>query len=507
LKKETTYVLFLTLLFFAVSLVGILHHELWLDESHHWLLARDSESFLALIRNTRYEGHPILWNILLYAITRFTYNPIWMQMLHIAIATTAVFIFLKKAPFSWLFKTLFIFGYFMLFEYNLLSRNYILGLVFLFLACHTFAQRDKKFLWLCVLLGLAANVHLIFGVVALALFLTVLAEQLQMKTFFRKKEYGIGYGIFALALALAVLQMLPPEDTKFFNHVNEMALSEKFTKGFISLFKGFFTIPDFRTIHFWNSNFMVNISKPFAAILGLLFYFMPILLFFRNRKTLLFVYTAFLGTQFFFFITQMSATRHDGINFVIIITALWIEKYYPSENYKLKEWLLRMKLNLLRKPIIYFFLTLQLVGGIGAYAMELKHPFTASKATYNFLKEKKLDSLDVISVTCDGTSMSPYVQKKIYFICNQSYQSYCLWDFSCALNISQSDIETGISTFMMKSEHAVYVSNYPIEKAMLPDIWIPINATFNVRFLKKFDETVVRNSYYYVYEIANINSK
>src|SRR5690606_23248229 len=105
---KTKYLFFLAILYFGLSLIGILRHELWLDESHHWLISRDSGSFSELIANTRYEGHPILWNFLLFLISRLTLNPVWMQLLHIVISTAAVGLFLGKAPFSLVFKTLFI---------------------------------------------------------------------------------------------------------------------------------------------------------------------------------------------------------------------------------------------------------------------------------------------------------------------------------------------------------------------------------------------------------------
>src|SRR6185436_17354560 len=115
---------FIAAIYFALSLIGILHHEAWLDETHHFLLARDSNSLRELAYNAHYDGHPLLWNIMLFAITRFTPNLFYMQLLHIFIALTAVIIFLRNAPFHDLFKILFVFGYFMLYEYNIISRNY-----------------------------------------------------------------------------------------------------------------------------------------------------------------------------------------------------------------------------------------------------------------------------------------------------------------------------------------------------------------------------------------------
>src|SRR5690349_8080021 len=68
------------LAFGTLSLQGVYHHEIWLDEAHHWLLARDSDSFSNLVYHARYDGHPLLWNLILFALTRFTYDPFWMQV-------------------------------------------------------------------------------------------------------------------------------------------------------------------------------------------------------------------------------------------------------------------------------------------------------------------------------------------------------------------------------------------------------------------------------------------
>lgn len=503
MKKENIYLILLTAIYFIVSFVGILHHELWLDEAHHYLLARDSNSFIELIQNTRYEGHPILWNTLLYGITRFSLNPFWMQFLHILISTSVVFLFLRKAPFNWIFKTLFIFGYFMIFEYNLISRNYILGVLFLFLACSVFEKRNENFLLLTLYLALATNIHLMFSVIAFAFFLTLLLENYLNREIF-KRVYCIGYLIFGIGLLLTIIQIIPPDDTRFFDRIDSMTLGEKFIKGFISLFKAMVTIPDFTTIHFWNSNFLVNLSKPISAALGLLAYCIPLLLFYKNRKTLFFVYIGLIGVQVFFFVTQMSATRYDGMNYFIIIIGLWMERFYPSEDYKFGDYLYSWKLNLLKKPIVYSILIIQLFSGLYSYGMDYKYPFTSSKKAIDYLKENKLNGNEIITITCDGTAISPYLEKKVYFLCDGSYQSYCHWNFDCALNISDKNISDMLTSYIMTKDYGIYVSNYPITKNITENTWETINENVKIRFLKKYDQNIVRNSYYYIYEVAKV---
>ncbi|NJL84461.1 MAG: hypothetical protein HC890_18805 [Chloroflexaceae bacterium] len=110
-----------------MSLIGVLHHEMWNDELQAWLLARDSDSIFDLFANMKDEGHPALWHLVLFGLTRLTQNPIAMQFFHLLIATGVVYVFARFAPFNQLIKCLFTFSYFPFFEYGLISRSYSLG--------------------------------------------------------------------------------------------------------------------------------------------------------------------------------------------------------------------------------------------------------------------------------------------------------------------------------------------------------------------------------------------
>ena len=501
LRKETTYLFLLTATYFIISYFGILHHEFFIDEAHHWLLARDSVSIFDLVKNTRIEGHPLLWSSLLFVITRFTSNTFWMQFLHILISTSFVVVFLKKAPFDWLFKTLFIFGYFIVFEYNLISRNYSLGILFLFLTCSIFKDRSSKFLLLCIFLAITSNTHLMFSVIAFALFLVLMIEKFQNKQLF-KFQIVFGILIFGLSLLSIIIQIQTINSSWLLNPISKIPFDKRLINGFISLFKGLITIPDFRTIHFWNSNLLVNLSKPISAIFALLIYYVPLLLFLKNKKTLYFVYLALFGTQLFFFITQRSATRFHGMTYIIIIIALWIEYYYETDNNKFRDYLYSLKLTLLKKPIIYTILTIQFFSGIYAYSMDIRYPFTSGKKTVEFLKTEKILSKDIVTVTCDGTLLSAYLEKKVYFLCDNSLQSYCNWDSSCWTNVTQEKAINMLTNYMIYHKNCNYVSYYPITNNLKNTNWITLNKKIKVRFIKKFDTNVVEKSNYFIYEVS-----
>lgn len=500
-STESKYLYFLTLLFFAMSVIGILHHELWLDEAHHWLLARDSNSISDLYNNTRSEGHPLMWNLLLYAITRFTSNPFWMQLLHVVISTSFVLVFLIKAPFNWVFKTLFIFGYFFIFEYNLISRNYGLGILFLFQACSIFKDRNSKFILLCVYLVLASNTHILFSVVAFALFLTLLVEQFQNKKFF-KIQMVVGCLIFLSGLFLIGIQIQTTESNWLFDSLQSLSFDERLKSGFVSLFKGLITIPDFTTLHFWNSNFVIDNNRNISRVLVVLIYLLPIVLFNKNKKTLFFVYIALIGIQIFFYITQRNAIRFHGINYIIIVLALWMEHYYASEHFKLKEIVIRFKLIFFKKPIIYLLLLMHFFSGIYAYSMDFIYPFTSAKQTVDYLKNEDLDSKEIVSVTCDGTVISAYLERKVYFLCSNDYQSFCHWNSDCDQNLNQQKSVSMLVNYMKNHNSCMYVSYYPLYNDMNSGNWRFITDEVKIRFLKKFDINIVNNSYYYVFDVV-----
>ena len=65
IKKDTSPVLpvFLILLYSAINIALLLHHEPWEDEAHTWLVARDLD-IISIFKQMAYDGTPALWYIL-----------------------------------------------------------------------------------------------------------------------------------------------------------------------------------------------------------------------------------------------------------------------------------------------------------------------------------------------------------------------------------------------------------------------------------------------------------
>ena len=106
LEKAKQYFPFLlTGVYFILSLIGILNHEMWRDEYQAWMVASDAHSIPELFQNLKYEGNPVLWHAFLFILSRFSDEAILMQILHIVISTSFIFLIARYSPFSLLQKS------------------------------------------------------------------------------------------------------------------------------------------------------------------------------------------------------------------------------------------------------------------------------------------------------------------------------------------------------------------------------------------------------------------
>jgi len=130
--------------FSALLVAGILRHDMWFDELQAWNIARSSRSLVDVVTQLRYEGHPILWYLPLYLLTRFTGDPRAMQALELTIAIASVAMVLFRSPYArWLRITLCA-TYFLAFEYTVMSRSYGLGLLCFLVALDLLARPTPR---------------------------------------------------------------------------------------------------------------------------------------------------------------------------------------------------------------------------------------------------------------------------------------------------------------------------------------------------------------------------
>lgn len=420
-KKITLWLT--TMVYFAIIFLGVLQHELWLDEAHHWLLARDSKSLQELWYHTRSEGHPILWNLLLYLLSRFTDNPISMQLLHAVICSTTVFILLRSSPFKWWINMLILASYFFIFEYALLSRNYSLGILFFVMGLSLWTRRQQVTGRLFIFLAIMLNCHSVFVCLALPMFLLILLEG--KLNVFRKpgdiiKHPGVIF--FVISLLLMVFQVTDSSTSWYFTPADGSAWQKRIYHAIISLEKGLIPMPDFGTHTWWNTHF-TNAYKLTGLVLSLTLMLLPLFIFGRRRPG---VYLIFCFVMLFVYviITQRDHYRICGIYFLATLSAFWIDKQYGIEHEP--TWL--TKNPGLKSIVFVVILLLQIPGGIISYYKDYSSVFDSGKEINDYIRQKKLDKYKLVSFYCENTVVSAYSKQPIYAFYKEDYCSYCDWN-------------------------------------------------------------------------------
>ena len=155
------------LLYLFVAGISLVNHEMWADELHSWNIAKGSQRLTDIFRNSRYEGHPPLWYIILWTISRFTHNLVAVQVVHLFIAAVPVFLLLFFSRIPIVTRLLIPFGYYLLFEYSVLSRNYAIAILLASLICMLMRRNvELKNAWYYLLLFLLTNTHLLGALLA-----------------------------------------------------------------------------------------------------------------------------------------------------------------------------------------------------------------------------------------------------------------------------------------------------------------------------------------------------
>lgn len=494
-------------LFFSIGLINIVNHEPWRDEIEAWLIAKDSNSIPELFRNFRLEGHPCLWFLGLYVISRFSDQIFVMQIFHLLIATGAVLLILKYSPFTKLQKVLLGFSYFLFYEYAVISRNYAIGILLIFSICSIFQTRTKTFLPLSILLFLLCQTNIFGLIMALVFGFTLIFEFAIDKNLRRayatiKWNIIISVFIFILGIWISILQMLPPPDSV---HVVGWYTDFSLWRIFRTLkliWYSYCPIPKIE-VNFWGTNILKSgsIQIYFVCILILC-----ACIFFVRKPVILYVYSlGTFGMLAFFYSKYFGSSRHHGHLFILLIVCLWLSNHYS--NIELKSNLIDKLTNFFNK-IRPMFITIlffcHFIAAAIAIGFDWKYPFSASKEVAKYIKEKKMDHLTIAGDPDYATQfVSAYLNKRIYYPIGDRFGTFVIWDNE------SSKYKFGGKWWNKKYLQNVLSNLQKLSKQRGEDILLilnyPINLSYPFIWLKSFDQSIVIDETYNLYLIKFTN--
>lgn len=464
----------ITSLFFLIGLLAILHHSMWRDELNPWLIVRDSQSLSELFYNIHYEGHPFVWYICLSILQQITTNPVIMQIFHLCLATSSVYLFTRYSPFNYLQKLLFCFGYIPFYEYLLISRNYAIGLLLCFVFCNIYPSRKQSYLKLSIILFLMANSNAYCLLLAITFSITLALEYIFKKSLQQNilaKKYDIILSILIVlsGIIISLIQLIPPKDSNLAGGLSGFILNfdfNYFTKTLVRLWNSYIVILVPGESQQLSLILFSIFSILFFVFLSISFIKKPIILFcyiFGTIEILTFTYVKFLGSP-----------RHYGHLYILLIVCLWLASYYSQSYLFLHLFPKNLKTYILQAikwtkpyylPAIMFILYVQMLGGIFAFSRDMIIPFSSSKETSAYIKEQyQLDDLFIIgSRDCTISPIAGYINRQIYYPEIQKISSFVLFTTQ-RKEVDQVEILRQVSQIIKKqSKPILLILNKPLE--------------------------------------------
>jgi len=194
------------LLYIAVSVVVILHHEPWRDEADVWLAARN-RSFFEMCARTGYVGFPFLWHALVMVLAKPGLPYISMYWLNLSFATGAAALILFRSPFPLALRLLIPFGYLPFYEYGIIARPYALNFLLVGALASLHSVRKSRPIYYCAVIAVLANV----GVLSLAIAVSI-AFALAVECRHKLRQYAVPLLIALGGIVAATIQVISPPD-------------------------------------------------------------------------------------------------------------------------------------------------------------------------------------------------------------------------------------------------------------------------------------------------------
>jgi len=398
MASDSKFALVLTIIFLCLEIVLITHHEMYRDEFYALLVARQSPSFYAMCQffNRALEIHPYLWYGAVYLLTYLTDTPLGMQLLHCLIAGLIVYIFSRCSPFTRMQKILFPFGYMIFYEYGAITKNYSIGVLFIYLFCCLYTVRYKRFIIIVFVLLLLANANTlglaIAAVFAFSLLLECIFNWQQIRIYISRRKVILGFCVIIIGCIFSTMQFLTPYSTLKSSGVIPVyeATGTRMVEAVRSVAWGIFPI-QIPCLHFWMTNALNSLGPHihFAVSLAIILYICILL---ARKRQVLCIYvlsTAAIIVQIYLY---RGIYRQFGYHYIILMASLWLFDIVDDSGPApaMLENVNRLFMSI-RGKIFNIVLLIQLLCSLLPVGMDLFYPFSTAKQVARWIKESNMD--------------------------------------------------------------------------------------------------------------------
>lgn len=418
-KSNLLFAAVVTAVFAGLAAAGLYHHELWRDELHVWLLADSSSSLRDLFANMRTEGHPSLWYLINFLLTRFTHNVVALQVFNLVCGAASVWLVCRHAPLNKVQKLLLSLGYIFLFEYTIITRIYALEVLLLLLSCHLIMhpQMKRRNLWLGISLFLLTQTLLHGAVLASGLVLLILM---------REKPKGrqllpLVAGCAGILLTLAHVGY----QSQFASYFDDMYYASAQHNGswllrvFTAPMDGILPMPAMNADHFWNTHLLRSEGQPILQVCGALITLallaLCVVLLRKDKKVLLIwaivMLVLWVLAAFFF----EGYTRHHIQFFFALLAAYWL---MPRQE----------KQSMVPGGALTLMFAIQFLAGAYAFAADWQRPFSNAGRVAYWLTHSEFENMPLCAnIDFTATPITYYMGRPAFSAQSASQATWIWW--------------------------------------------------------------------------------
>jgi hypothetical protein len=407
----------LTAPFIALFLVQLAHHEMWRDELWSFGIAVASPTLSSVFWHIRFEGHPWLWYVLLWVLSRLTTSPVGMKVLQAVIGTAIYLVIGVGSPFSRIEKTLLFLCYYISFEYTVMSRMYGVVLLLMLVYIRQRALHPERVLRGALLLGLMASATMMGVILSGALFIEYYFSVLTARNIASRpgrQQLAWGAALYLGLTSFSLWSLRPSPDISW-QAMGHPFASAADPKHFFSAAMRYIVLPYFPTLQpgsFWNAfpahpeHRLVYLAIFLPLILGAYY-----VLFRRHCNLLLLVGLTIVVLVAFGHLIYLGSTRHYGFTFLAFLAAIWLLR---SQSPRLPT-------------IAFVLLGLTAVSGIYAGVQAWQRPFSNAGPTARWLVANHLDKAPIVGIDAVAVSIAILLDRYVYMLdcgCSDRYMLF-----------------------------------------------------------------------------------
>jgi hypothetical protein len=490
---ERGFAIIVVLAYLPVAIFAIAHHEMWRDELHCWLVARDSATPWDVVRNRAYDGHPPLWYLLLWVLEKTTHDPRSMQVVHIAIAAVVVWVFARFAPFGRLVRALFPFGYFLAYEYAALSRCYGLALLFALLLCVHHPRRIARPVATSLLLAALALTTTVATMVAAGYAAALTVQWITMSRKGERPDLRAWIPIASAAIAGmgAAICAWPPADSTVaqVKWPSRLPSDDAPTR----LIAGLLPIPrvDF---FFWNSNALLSFEPfrrvAFVASLMLAAWLVFVLSRDRGAAVLFGVGSVLLVVMFAG--VYGGDVRHHGFFFVLFVMGAWMAALTPATTVEPQSRWSRMRRAAL-VPTLTAILLAHVPAAVIAIAYDYRYIFSSGRRAAEVLRAHGLaDALLVAEVDYPAIAVIGHLGRRAVALSPRTGRTFSFVKWTKDRHWEPTDEQTvgyAAAVGASRGQDAILIMNRPL----LPEL---VDGAAIIRIAELYDSMIEEENFY-----------